>query len=83
MWLITTEWNECDILPHGKCTYKVCAYGNRTKRKCQELVSCMTSFSPYDYVDYEMLDTADKYRNKLKMLEEVGGIIDYNEKYEM
>lgn len=80
MWLITTEWNECDILPHGKCTYKVCAYGNRTRKECNELVSCMNSFSPYDYVDYDELNTEVEYRNKLKMYEEVGGVIDYNEK---
>lgn len=76
-YFLTEEWNESDILPHGRCTCHVTAYGLMSKRRISELKFCMNRYSPYDYVDSSEFKTKDEYESHLKIAEENGGTITY------
>lgn len=76
-YFITTEWNESDILPHGRCTCNVTAYGLMSKRRIEELKYMMNRYSPYDYVDSSVFKTKEEYESQLKTIEENGGTITF------
>jgi len=76
-YFVTEEWNESDILPYGRCTAHVTAYGLMTKRRISELKYAMNCYSPYDYADSQEFDTKESYESYLKRVEENGGTITY------
>ena len=71
------EWNESDVLPHGRCTSKVTAYGLMSERRIKELKYYANRYSPYDYVDYSTFTNEEKYKIYLKIIEGNGGTITY------
>ena len=75
-WFITEEWNESDILPHGRCTAHVTAYGLMSKRRISELKFCMNRYSPYDYVDSDEFKTEQEYEHHLQVLQDNGATIE-------
>lgn len=76
-YLITMEWNESDILPHGRCTSHVTAYGLMSSRQRSEIKYCMDRYSPYDYVDSSEFDTEREYKNMIETLKDNGSTISY------
>ena len=76
-YLMTEEWYESDIKPHGRLESKVTAYGLRDKKYCKDTIYCMERYSPYDYCDSNTFKSEEEYKLHLRLLEENGARIEY------
>lgn len=74
-YFFTQEWNESDILPHGRCTAKVTEYGFKTEKEINEIVYYMERYSPYDYVDHYKDKNEEAYRRQIEILRDNGAEI--------
>lgn len=74
-YFITEEWNESDMLPHGRRTSHVDAFGKTSESDIETLKDYMERYSPFDYVDSMEYDTKDEYEAMLRRLESLGATI--------
>ena len=76
-YFITIEWDDSDILPRGRCTSHVAAYGLISSRQRSEIKHFMNRYSPFDYVDSNEYETESDYKDMLETLKNNGSTIIY------